>query len=298
MESNALFTVRFRLNTLLTTMPGPRNSIKKKKQKRKGKPKSNGDCTKAVDSEQNNPKSDPVPATIKEENHIVVNNDKITKKTDRNSTVIESYPSEIRTQKPDHYQSEDTVSAISAVSALNTPFVTDGGDGPRVKDIEKYLSSFFCPPVSLDNHDCARYDRVEILTVLKSTLPHEFALVSNLDLITKSILNYMNYQKNVWFNKSRTFNRICPACQRLYRLGDSLLDPVNGGMLCIEDPNTPYQVLREQRISGICMHSTSNGSKYILLTRILRLNALFSTGLLFFISIHNGSSLRILGSPS
>ena len=298
MESNALFTVHFRLNSLLTTMPGPCNSNKKIKQKRKGKPKSNGDSTKAVDLEQNNPKSDPVPAIIKEEDHIVVNNDNITKGTDRNSTVIESYPSEIRTQKPDHYQSEDTVSAISAVSALNTPFVTDGGDGPRVKDIEKYLSSFFCPPVSLDNHDCARYDRVEVLTVLKSTLPHEFALVSNLDLITKSILNYVNYQKNVWFNKSRTFNRICPACQRLYRLGDSLLDPVNGGMLCIEDPNTPYQVLREQRISGICMHSTSNESKYILLTRILRLNALFSTGLLFFISIHNGSSLRILGSPS
>ena len=57
----------------------------------------------------------------------------------------------------------------------------------------------------------------------------------------------------LWYNKSRATARICPACQRLYRLGDVLPDH-----LAKEDeqgaPNTspsPF-LAKEQELSGLC----------------------------------------------
>lgn len=58
------------------------------------------------------------------------------------------------------------------------PFVTDPGNGPRVKDMRAYLASFFCPPVTYSHQECAAFGREEVLGLLEAVLPHEVALVS------------------------------------------------------------------------------------------------------------------------
>ncbi|EJD05000.1 uncharacterized protein FOMMEDRAFT_18678, partial [Fomitiporia mediterranea MF3/22] len=116
---------------------------------------------------------------------------------------------------------------------LDNPFIVNPGNGPRVKDTETFLSSFFCPPVSLSDRNCAQFARDEILTVLYAVLPRELALI-------------------VWYNKTRDIDRICPACQRLYRVGDSLVDPISGELVDMNNPETPPQLFREQLLSGMC----------------------------------------------
>jgi len=54
----------------------------------------------------------------------------------------------------------------------------------------------------------------------------------------------------LWYNKSRAESRICPACQRLYRLGDHLPDLIDEELN--EDKPPSAQLLREQKISGLC----------------------------------------------
>jgi len=55
----------------------------------------------------------------------------------------------------------------------------------------------------------------------------------------------------LWYNKSRATGRICPACQRLYRLGDVLPDHLNDEFG--QPVNLPHpQLDREQQISGLC----------------------------------------------
>jgi len=59
--------------------------------------------------------------------------------------------------------------------------------------------------------------------------------------------------KILWYNKSRARSRVCPACQRLYRLGDILPGHIE------EEPRKsrppPPQLLKEQEISGLCTFS-------------------------------------------
>jgi hypothetical protein len=56
----------------------------------------------------------------------------------------------------------------------------------------------------------------------------------------------------LWYNKSRTTGRICPACQRLYRIGDALPDHLDEEhRRCFKKPHP--RLAREQQISGLCV---------------------------------------------
>ncbi|KAJ7223095.1 hypothetical protein GGX14DRAFT_351999 [Mycena pura] len=110
------------------------------------------------------------------------------------------------------------------------PFIHDPGNGHRVRDMPAFLSSFFAQSPSLDDPLCAEFSQNEVLQMLCTVLPEETALI-------------------LWYNKSRSTSRICPACQRLYRLGDVLPDHTD------EDSSRfdlSPQLEREQSISGLC----------------------------------------------
>ncbi|KZT69453.1 hypothetical protein DAEQUDRAFT_690988 [Daedalea quercina L-15889] len=119
-------------------------------------------------------------------------------------------------------------------SLVTEPFIYDPGNGPRVRNVAAFLSSSFAAPPSLDDPLCAEFAQEEMLEMLCSVLPEETALI-------------------LWYNKSRRGARVCPACQRLYRLGDvlpeHLLDENS-----IPKPHEPIAVnlLREQELSGLC----------------------------------------------
>ncbi|KAI0370898.1 hypothetical protein BV20DRAFT_943059 [Pilatotrama ljubarskyi] len=117
---------------------------------------------------------------------------------------------------------------------LKTPFIHDPGNGPRVKDPRAFLASRFAAPPSLDDELCAEFAEEAVLQMLCTVLPEETALI-------------------LWYNKSRRTARICPACQRLYRLGDLLPDHLvgEGGQQGSETQSSPY-LAREQQLSGLC----------------------------------------------
>ncbi|KAJ6476268.1 hypothetical protein C8R45DRAFT_834205 [Mycena sanguinolenta] len=123
----------------------------------------------------------------------------------------------------------------SSQELFQKPFIYDPGNGHRVRDTRAFLSSFFAQPPALDDPLCAEFSQDEILQMLCTVLPEETALI-------------------LWYNKSRSTSRICPACQRLYRLGDVLLDHANlseDHERCTVQPPLP-QLQREQKISGLC----------------------------------------------
>ncbi|KAF8064194.1 hypothetical protein FPV67DRAFT_1503890 [Lyophyllum atratum] len=115
------------------------------------------------------------------------------------------------------------------------PFIHDPGNGPRVRDTRAFLASkFFSQPPALEIPLCAEFAQEEVLQMLMTVLPEETALI-------------------LWYNKSRATSRICPACQRLYRLGDILPDHLADGMPNPETEARPSpQLEREQALSGLC----------------------------------------------
>jgi hypothetical protein len=58
------------------------------------------------------------------------------------------------------------------------PSIHDPGNGPRVRDVRAFLSSFFAQPPSLDDPLCAEFSQEEVLQMLCTTLPDETATVS------------------------------------------------------------------------------------------------------------------------
>ncbi|KAJ3509539.1 hypothetical protein NLJ89_g5173 [Agrocybe chaxingu] len=126
---------------------------------------------------------------------------------------------------------DEKVSRTVEKVMFQPPFIHDPGNGPRVRDARAFMGSFFAQPPSLDDPLCAEFAQDEVLQMLSTVLPEETALI-------------------LWYNKSRSRSRICPSCQRLYRLGDALQDLVD------EDPEPdkprPPQLLLEQEISGLC----------------------------------------------
>ncbi|KAI1782927.1 hypothetical protein LXA43DRAFT_1048934 [Ganoderma leucocontextum] len=130
---------------------------------------------------------------------------------------------------------EEPVDAPSIPSSLlKPPFIHDPGSGPRVKDVRAFLESRLASPPSLDDPLCGEFADEAVLQMLCTVLPEETAMI-------------------LWYNKSRAMARICPACQRLYRLGDVLPDH-----LANEDERgaqyaTPSPFLaKEQELSGLC----------------------------------------------
>ncbi|EIW56685.1 uncharacterized protein TRAVEDRAFT_73150 [Trametes versicolor FP-101664 SS1] len=133
------------------------------------------------------------------------------------------------------YPQDETDAEPPISSALfKTPFIYDPGDGPRVKDPRAFLASRFAAPPSLDDAMCAEFAEEAVLQMLCTVLPEETALI-------------------LWYNKSRRTARICPACQRLYRLGDVLPDHLAGdnGEQRNETRSSPF-LAREQEFSGLC----------------------------------------------
>ncbi|KZT05292.1 uncharacterized protein LAESUDRAFT_656177 [Laetiporus sulphureus 93-53] len=113
------------------------------------------------------------------------------------------------------------------------PFIHDPGNGPRVRDTRAFLASTFASPPSLEDPLCAEFAQDEMLEMLSLILPEETALV-------------------LWYNKSRKTARVCPACQRLYRLGDVLPKHLNEEALTQSAEHMREHLYREQAISGLC----------------------------------------------
>ncbi|KAJ8590657.1 hypothetical protein M405DRAFT_766044 [Rhizopogon salebrosus TDB-379] len=112
------------------------------------------------------------------------------------------------------------------------PSIHDPGNGPRVRDVRAFLSSFFAQPPSLDDPLCAEFSQEEVHQMLCTTLPDETATI-------------------LWYNKSRATSRICPSCRRLYRLGDILPDLTQDSGQQTNETRSPL-LAREQEISGLC----------------------------------------------
>ncbi|KAG6916827.1 hypothetical protein DXG01_005212 [Tephrocybe rancida] len=113
-----------------------------------------------------------------------------------------------------------------------TPFIHDPGNGPRVRDARAFISSPFAQPPALDDPLCAEFAQEEVLEMLMSILPEEVAYI-------------------LWYNKSRSTSRVCPACQRLYRLGDVLADHL-AGQQHFQGMESSPKLRREQTLSGLC----------------------------------------------
>lgn len=60
----------------------------------------------------------------------------------------------------------------------------------------------------------------------------------------------------LWYNRSRTTHRVCPTCQRIYHVGDSLRPHVEGLGASLDAQHHSHKTTQmEQWLSGICMCS-------------------------------------------
>ncbi|KIY62137.1 hypothetical protein CYLTODRAFT_427146 [Cylindrobasidium torrendii FP15055 ss-10] len=135
---------------------------------------------------------------------------------------------------------------------LSSPFIYDPGNGPRVRNMQEFLASSFAQPAAKDDPVCAEFAQDEICEMLCHVLPEEVALVR----VLSHPRPFLPFQI-LWYNKSRASSRICPSCQRLYRLGDTLPDvlPPDDEYTRVE-PQIPSQLPREQQLSGLCALSS------------------------------------------
>ncbi|PPQ75221.1 hypothetical protein CVT26_008306 [Gymnopilus dilepis] len=141
--------------------------------------------------------------------------------------------SDLKKELPElpHIGIGEDVSRIVEQVLLQDPFLYDPGNGPRVRDARAFMASFFARPPALEDPLCAEFAQEEVYQMLSTVLPDETALI-------------------VWYNKSRLLSRVCPACQRLYQIGDALPDLIDEERP--SDKSLSPQLLQEQRISGLC----------------------------------------------
>ncbi|KAF7307741.1 hypothetical protein MKEN_01134200 [Mycena kentingensis (nom. inval.)] len=119
------------------------------------------------------------------------------------------------------------------------PFIHDPGNGHRVRHMRTFLSSFFAqPPATSEDDPIAAEFAVEEVKEMLLLLCSEGMLTEELALA-------------LWYNKSRATSRVCPACQRLYRLGDVLATHTDAEDAPSSQTSSP-QLEREQEISGLC----------------------------------------------
>ena len=245
-------------------MPGPSNSSIKRKRKSRGKdnnrkqnrtlllpaqPQLNHDLptTNTIDSESN-PPSPPSSPYLRTPSPL---------------------PYQLQNLKEVAFSLDDHVPKVVEETMFKQPFIHDPGNGPRVRIAKDFISSFFAQPPAFDvsyvlviplHHPYNKplNDRTHYaLNLHKKKFYKCFARYCQRKLLwwvnpsmTWVVLK-LYCQKLLWYNKSRARSRVCPACQRLYRLGDVLPDHME------EEPrkNRPMipQLLREQEISGLCM---------------------------------------------
>ncbi|TFK47223.1 hypothetical protein OE88DRAFT_1686660 [Heliocybe sulcata] len=122
--------------------------------------------------------------------------------------------------------------AVEQAPLPKGPCIVDPGNGPRVKDISVFLSSRFAAPPAANDPMCAEFAQEEVLEMLSTVLPEEMAMV-------------------LWYNKSRSRGRVCPACLRLYNLGDMLPEHSEELKLWSHDGEIP-ELEREKELSGLC----------------------------------------------
>ncbi|KAI0351652.1 hypothetical protein OH77DRAFT_1410795 [Trametes cingulata] len=210
-------------------MPGPRNQKKKKHTQNK---KDKRPLPEPPTSSSKSPSPTPAPATpppppvVAAAQHV---------SDDRIHDFNHQAEQDLYQKYPVVYPPQEHIDEAPIPSALlKTPFIHDPGNGPRVKDPRAFLASRFAAPPSLDDELCAEFAEEAVLQMLCTVLPEETALI-------------------LWYNKSRRTSRICPACQRLYRLGDVLPDHLAGedGEQRNETQSSPY-LAREQQLSGLC----------------------------------------------
>ncbi|KAI0920448.1 hypothetical protein AcV5_010177 [Taiwanofungus camphoratus] len=201
-------------------MPGPRNA-KKKKQAKAGKARRSQGGRQSLDNPVRSSKSlvTPSPPTTPPPAQPV---------TPMQVCILhDTYDSSLD-------DSDDDLDSVP-LALTKTPFIHDPGNGPRVRDTRAFLSSSFAAPPSLDDPLCAEFAQEEVLQMLCSVLPEETAHI-------------------LWYNKSRRLARVCPACQRLYRLGDVLQDHLQENKENLDplpDPVSSF-LYREQELSGLC----------------------------------------------
>ncbi|ESK96758.1 hypothetical protein Moror_6688 [Moniliophthora roreri MCA 2997] len=119
---------------------------------------------------------------------------------------------------------------------LEEPCIHDPGNGPRVRNIRAFLKwRYFAQAPALDDPLRAEFAQEEVLQMLKTVLPEEMAMI-------------------LWYNKSRATSRICPACHRLFHVGDVLPDAMES-KTSVNKEQSKYmspQLRREQDLSGLC----------------------------------------------
>ncbi|KAI0063345.1 hypothetical protein BV25DRAFT_419235 [Artomyces pyxidatus] len=214
-------------------MPGPTNHKKKKKQPRKkgnrAKPPSSTNNNLSVndsDFQVSNDSSYELPKqpTIAQQLEALCEQQDLLAIHPHHDSSHSS-----NSESPPHTPTDDE----STLALLQNPIIFDAGSGPRVRDARAFISSYFAQRPCMSDPLCAEFAQPEVLQMLRTVLPEETALF-------------------MWYNKSRKTGRVCPACRRLYNLGDTLPNPLNDHH---EDPakkEPPPQLLSEQKISGLC----------------------------------------------
>ncbi|KAG8810153.1 hypothetical protein FRC18_004230 [Serendipita sp. 400] len=142
----------------------------------------------------------------------------------------------------------DDEGEVEVPVTLELPYIYDPGNGPRVKDFLAFMRSRYAAPQAQsfaavgeveeggikDSPRDARWDASRVLPILSRLLPGELATA-------------------LWYNRTRSTHRVCPTCQRVYNVGDTLRAHVQG----IDEPSVDteqghQQRLNEQYLSGIC----------------------------------------------
>ncbi|KAG8927265.1 hypothetical protein FRC02_008342, partial [Tulasnella sp. 418] len=144
-----------------------------------------------------------------------------------------------RSNDPRAKQLYDASPQTTTVNAfdLNAPsYLTDPGNGPRVTDLWAFMNSMLSDAPSESDPECLDFGSPEVYPILTQLLPTDLALI-------------------IWYNKTRETGRICPACRRVYHIGDKLL-PHNTTSQAHPSGQTEEFLRprkeREQKISGLC----------------------------------------------
>ncbi|KAF8153997.1 hypothetical protein B0H34DRAFT_719961 [Crassisporium funariophilum] len=208
-------------------MPGPSNIRRKRKSRAKDPNRQSGNLPQSLQNHLAH-------SLASYESTTPAYRDSSPRTTPSPTVVDSSSPSlhELPNQKDVLLLEDQASRAVQVEQAMfEQPFIHDPGNGPRVRGARAFMSSFFAQPPAFDDPLCAEFAQDEVLQMLCTILPEETALT-------------------LWYNKSRARSRICPACQRLYRLGDILPDHVEDQSA---KPQPPLpQLLQEQEISGLC----------------------------------------------
>ena len=169
-------------------MPGPCNG-KKRKQQTKKKQRVQAKQREKQEESQRDPLSEATntPSTPN------TNESSVDQELDKDH-FGSSYDKSSSTNASHHSEKTPPLEVIP--TALQQPFIHNPGNGPRVRDVAAYLSSFFAAPPSMADPQCAAYTSSSILKALRAILPEEVALVSgapldlSLDFSHSRILSY------------------------------------------------------------------------------------------------------------